>query len=101
MIDASDKRLEGLRLSVRERLARVINHAQISGTLRRADICRIGEVSAPQASVDIREIRARFPKLLVYDAGAKTYRATKRIAPPPIAGNAESWGNSTMDWFHE
>ncbi|CCJ07035.1 hypothetical protein [Methylocystis sp. SC2] len=101
MIDASDKRLEGLRLSVRERLARAINHAQITGTINRADIRRLGEVSVTQASIDLREIKARFPKLLVYDVSAKTYLATDRIAAPQIAGNPESWGNSTMDWFHE
>ena len=78
MIAASDKRLSGLRLSVRERIARAVNHAQETGTLNRADICRIGEVSTPQASLDIREIMARFPTLLTYDASAKTYRARRR-----------------------
>jgi hypothetical protein len=77
MIDASDKRLIGLRLSVRERLARAINHVQTTGTLNRSDICDIGEVSVPQASTDIREIMLRFPRLLKYDASAKTYRAHK------------------------
>lgn len=80
MIDASDKRLCGLRLSVRERLARAINHAQKTGTLNRADICRIGEVSVPQASADIREIMARFPRLLAYDKSAKVYLARRARA---------------------
>lgn len=80
MIDASDKRLAGLRLSVRERLARAISHAQTTGTLNRSDICDIGEVSVPQVSMDIREIINRFPRLLKYDASAKTYRTRKRGA---------------------
>lgn len=78
MITASDKRLSGLRLSVRERLARAINHAQETGALNRADICRIGEVSVQQASHDIGEIMARFPRLLAYDKSAKTYRCRRR-----------------------
>lgn len=69
-----DERLSGLRRAVRERLARIVNLAQANGTLNRADIFQVYEVSVPTASHDIREIMTRFPDLLVYDASAKTYR---------------------------
>jgi hypothetical protein len=63
----------GLRLAVRTRLAAAMRHLLNHGTLNRADIQRIGEVSTPQASADIRLIEER-TKALTYDVRAKCYR---------------------------
>ncbi len=64
----------GLRIQVRQRLAAAVKHLYATGQLRRADICRIGEVSVPQASADINEIKRRLPSLMAYDGSAKCYR---------------------------
>ncbi len=59
---------------MRARLAAALDHLYATGQLRRADICRFGEVSVPQASADINEIKKRLPGLLEYDTSAKCYR---------------------------
>jgi len=74
--------LAGLRLQVRHRLHAAIRHLKATGSLNRADIQRLGEVSVPQASADLNLIKARFPGLMTYDASAKCYR----IAPPTSNG---------------
>lgn len=66
-------RLGGLRIQVRRRLEKAINHLFSHGSLSRADIERIGEVSTQQASADIARLMERFPGLMRYDASAKTY----------------------------
>lgn len=45
-----------------------------TGKLRRSDIQRFGEVSVPQASADIAEIKRRLPRLMEYDTSEKCYR---------------------------
>jgi hypothetical protein len=64
----------GLRLPARTRLAAVCDHLIKTGTLQRADIVTIGEVSVPQASLDIRAILERAPELMTYDASGRCYR---------------------------
>ncbi len=64
----------GLRIQVRHRLAAAVEHLHATGKLRRADIERFGEISTPQASADINEIKRRMPGLMEYDASAKCYR---------------------------
>ena len=64
----------GLRIQVRQRLARAVAQLLDTGELRRADIQRFGEVSTPQASLDIREIMQRMPGLMFYDKSMKCYR---------------------------
>jgi len=63
----------GLRLPVRIRLAGAFDHLLKNGTLNRADIIRIGEVSLPTAAGDIRIMQER-TGALVYDVRAKCYR---------------------------
>jgi hypothetical protein len=63
----------GLRPAVRLRLSEAVERLRETGTLNRADIQRIGEVSMPQASSDIAEIKKRFPDLMRYDRSAKCY----------------------------
>lgn len=67
----------GLRLHVRQRLDAAVAHLKKTGQLRRADIQRIAEVSVPQASADIKEIKSRMPGLMEYDPSAKCYRLRK------------------------
>ena len=64
----------GLRIQVRRRLSEAVEHLHQTGSLRRSDIERIGEVSTPQASLDISEIKRRLPGLLEYDTSEKCYR---------------------------
>lgn len=64
----------GLRLAARNRLAAACRHLIDNGTLQRADIMRLGEVSQPQASLDIRAILERAPELMEYDTAARCYR---------------------------
>lgn len=65
---------QGLRLQVRWRLAKAVDYLRETGRLRRSDIMRFGEVSTPQASSDIREIKRRMPDLMEYDPSEKCYR---------------------------
>lgn len=64
----------GLRKPQRHRLAHAVRHLINTGSLNRADIMRDGEVSQPQASLDLRTIRERQPGLMIYDASAKHYK---------------------------
>lgn len=71
----------GLRLAQRERLSAAVRHLHDTGSLRRKDIMQLGEVSVPQASIDINEIKRRLPALLEYDGQAKCYRASSKREP--------------------
>jgi len=64
---------KGLRLAVRTRLAAAFEHLLITGSLNRADLERIGEISTPSASADLRTMQER-TDALTYDASAKCYR---------------------------
>jgi len=64
---------EGLRPAVRARLAMAVEHVMHTGSLNRADIMRIGEVTAAQASHDLTQIIRRCPDLLRYDTSLKRY----------------------------
>lgn len=70
----------GLKLPARTRLAAACGHLIGTGTLQRADIMRLGEVSQPQASLDIREILERAPELMTYDKVARCYRLAEAPA---------------------
>lgn len=72
-ITSHHQSLAGLRLPARERLARALNLMFVRKYINRSDICAIGEVSVAQAACDIREIKARFPGLIRYDATNKRY----------------------------
>lgn len=65
---------QGLRIQVRQRLAKAVDHLLKTGTLRRADLQRFGEISIPQASADMNEIKRRMPGLMEYDHSIKSYR---------------------------
>lgn len=63
------------RLAVRRRLEDYYYFALEAGRINRSDIMRIGEVSRPQASHDLKMLREDYPRLgLVYNASAKTYQ---------------------------
>ena len=72
----------GLRPAVRARLAAAVAHAFEHGSIRRADICRIGEVTVTQASADFAEIGRRLPGLLVRDTRARAYVVAGRGVAP-------------------
>jgi hypothetical protein len=63
----------GLKLHVRLRLARAVGELFETGSIRRSDLVRIGEISNPQASKDLREITDRIPKLMKYNLREKHY----------------------------
>jgi len=63
----------GLRPGVRVRLAKAVEHLMRTGSLNRADIVRIGEVTYAQASHDLSQIKARCPDLMRYDVSSKRY----------------------------
>ena len=71
--DPSAPRWQGLRLPVRLRVTAAIASLRATGTLRRADIERIGEVTERTAATDITEIRKRCPGLVRYDKNRKAY----------------------------
>lgn len=73
---ADAKEWADLRLPARQRLAASCKHLIDNGTLQRADIMRIGEVSQPQASLDIKAIIAAAPELMEYDKQARCYKLT-------------------------
>lgn len=68
------KAWEGLRLPARTRLAAATRLLIERGTLQRADVMALGEVSEPQASLDIRQILNRVPELMEYDTVNRCYR---------------------------
>jgi hypothetical protein len=78
---ADAKAWAGLKLPARNRMAAACRHLLDTGTLQRSDIMRLGEVSKPQASLDIRLIIERAPELMTYDKVARCYR----LAEPATA----------------
>lgn len=62
-----------LKLSARVRLARAFRILKRTGKLNRADLQRIGEISASQAQLDLRCMQ-QATGALVYDKWAKCYR---------------------------
>lgn len=72
-----DDRLSGLRKGQRDRIAASIAHLRETGHINRADIMRIGEVSMPQASVDLGIIMEQMPGLIQYDRKRKCYVLTE------------------------
>lgn len=68
------KEWKSYRLPARQRMALACKHLFDNGTLRRADIQRLGEVSQPQASLDIKAIMLNAPDLMEYDRVSKCYR---------------------------
>lgn len=66
------------RLAIRNRLRDYAAFVRKHGRINRSDACRIGEVSVPQASLDLAMLREDYPELgLWYDTSGKTYRARK------------------------
>ena len=63
----------GLRPAARFRLQSAVEHLVKNGSLNRAYIEKIGEVTTAQASYDIREILKRLPNLMRYDRSRKCY----------------------------
>ncbi len=62
------------RLAVRNRLADYAAFVREHGRINRSDICRIGEISFPQASADIAMLMDDYPELRIrYDARLKTF----------------------------
>ena len=78
---------KGLRLAVRRRLAGAVAHLIATGKLGRADIQRIGEISVPQASLDLKMIRRRCRGLMTYDKTRKAYVLKTSKKPKGCAGN--------------
>jgi hypothetical protein len=76
--DPNSTTWRGLRLAQRTRIAAAMKHLLSTGTLNRADIQRIGEVSVPQASIDISVIQKR-TSALAYDRHSKTYRLVEAM----------------------
>lgn len=59
------------------RLAWIKESVEIFGTVSREYIMKKFGISAAQASVDLRELRARWPDLIEYDLSEKIYKARK------------------------
>jgi hypothetical protein len=70
---ADDNVWEGLRLAARMRLAAACKHLIETGQLQRADVMRIGEVSQPQASLDLRQIMERAPDFMEHNKSKRCY----------------------------
>lgn len=70
-----DSAFSGLpvRRTVRRRLAEIADFIAKRETFRRADIMAAVEISEPQASMDLREIKKVLPDLFTYDASRKAF----------------------------
>lgn len=77
---ADDDPWAGLRPAVRRRLAEAVALIRRTGTLQRADIMAIGEVSEAQATADIKQIMARLPDLMSLNRVRKCYV----LVEPPV-----------------
>ncbi|MCW1839425.1 helix-turn-helix domain-containing protein [Prosthecomicrobium hirschii] len=73
---------QGLKLPIRRRFAEAVAHFHATGRLNRSDIMRLGDVSIAQASIDLKEISARLPGLMVLDPRAKGYVRPDAVLPP-------------------
>jgi hypothetical protein len=71
----------GLRPAARKRLSDAVSHLSRTGALNREDIMKSGEVTAAQASADIREILKRCPNIMKYDVSRKCYVRLPAGAP--------------------
>ncbi len=72
----------GLRLHVAQRLAGAVAHFLATGSLCRADVMRIGRVTANQVTADLKQIEARIPGLMVYDTRRRRYVRPTAVLPP-------------------
>lgn len=57
------------------RIAWIKESVEIFGTVRREHIMKKFDISIAQASLDLREVRRRWPNLIAYDASEKIYKA--------------------------
>lgn len=73
LTNADAKEWDGLRLPARMRLAAACKHLIDNGELQRADVMQIGEVSMPQASLDLRQILQRAPDFMEHDKSRRCY----------------------------
>jgi hypothetical protein len=78
LVDALHPTWDGLKLSQRQRCSRAVMHVRMYDQLSRKDIMSMGQVSAAQASNDIKEIQQRCPGLMHYDTTRKRYVLTSR-----------------------
>jgi hypothetical protein len=58
------------------RIAWIKESVEIFGHVRREHIMKKFGVSTAIASLDLREVRARYPNLMSYDLSEKVYKAT-------------------------
>ena len=78
-----------LKLSARVRLARAFRILKRTGKLNRADLQRIGEISASQAQLDLGVLQ-RTTGAVVYDKWAKCYRLKQAAEALPAPGSCRS-----------
>ncbi len=52
------------------------------GSIRRADLIAMFEISVPQASTDLQEFMRLYPGAIVYDASARQYVPARRTYKP-------------------
>lgn len=65
-----------LKKSQRDRIWQAIDFVCKHNKLRRRDLMEMGEVSEPQASIDIRMIMQRMPNFMQYDRQLRMYVLT-------------------------
>jgi hypothetical protein len=63
-----------------QRLAWIKESVEIFGAVRRENIMQKFGISTAQASLDLREVRSRWPDLIQYDLSEKAYKATSPMA---------------------
>jgi hypothetical protein len=59
-----------------QRILWIKESLDIFGTIRREHVTKKFGVSTAQASLDLREVRKRWPELAEYDLSEKIYKAT-------------------------
>lgn len=60
-----------------QRIAWIRESVEIFGSVRREHIMKKFDISVAQASLDLREVRKRFPGLMTYDLSEKVYKTAQ------------------------
>ena len=58
-----------------QRIAWIKESLEIFGLVRREHVMKKFGISTAQASLDLREVRGRWPELMSYDLSEKVYKA--------------------------
>lgn len=60
------------------RIAWIKESVEIFGMVRREHIIKKFTISEAQASLDLREVRKRYPDLIIYELSEKLYKAVQK-----------------------